>query len=652
MCGGNPPGASHAEIQRTRTETVFLRQAEQQETRTAQTQAIQQETAQATQTAAPPLTVFARTAQQEAQKSGCARRSAEKQLQKNREESKKRAKKYEKSRNPEQLLETYLREQEESLGTFQIEQEGGEELNELTQAGLSLEYQAMKQVKDPVKARDFFDKIRYFQNCIRLTQKSILQASVRRYVLMPRLQAEGRLNEDECAAICAHHQKSMGSLTTLRGYVEELKTGLKSLLPEGEQLNEASGEELAQYESQILQRAVQRAGRTEREKPDGEIIGEKRARVQIFAERNTALPKTLVNYDRRRRAFEQATPSIKTQGRMARLAPLDGSLGVYSQADYNLFRQADREQALGAYIDKLIASNETRFNSMSPTSAKKELAGDKLNRLKKYRDQMAAMPPAEAEAAIAEYMSYLSSSCAWSRRLPARVVDLILKSDDHRIKTQFETGTSEAALSLGSREDMAREDFGADITSLQDSEHENYGYLSNRDLDLEAANDGMDSYGTVMISFKKSVIANRTTLALGDTLKMQQEGCIPCRAAQPDACVADRYRYPTILAAALAHRDRMKADEQAKVPDINDELFKMGIEGLSYAELQFHGELKIDSEYVDQVLMIRRKFADEPDRQKEEDDRIAAIEKKLKDMGITNVVIREKEAGVGAARTV
>ncbi len=282
MCGGNPPGASHAEIQRTRTETVFLRQAEQQETRTAQTQAIQQETAQATQTAAPPLTVFARTAQQEAQKSGCARRSAEKQLQKNREESKKRAKKYEKSRNPEQLLETYLREQEESLGTFQIEQEGGEELNELTQAGLSLEYQAMKQVKDPVKARDFFDKIRYFQNCIRLTQKSILQASVRRYVLMPRLQAEGRLNEDECAAICAHHQKSMGSLTTLRGYVEELKTGLKSLLPEGEQLNEASGEELAQYESQILQRAVQRAGRTEREKPDGEIIGEKRARVQAI----------------------------------------------------------------------------------------------------------------------------------------------------------------------------------------------------------------------------------------------------------------------------------------------------------------------------------------------------------------------------------
>lgn len=226
-------------------------------------------------------------------------------------------------------------------------------------------------------------------------------------------------------------------------------------------------------------------------------------------------------------------------------------------------------------------------------------------------------------------------------------MEQILDSEDHRIKTQFETNRSEAALDFSSREQMAKHDFGTDISSLEIHEHENYGYLSDKNLERELASNSLDSYGSVMISFKKEVLADRTTLALGDTLATISSGAIPCRAAHPDVSVVDRFHYPLILSAALTYQDRKQ--DGAQDADIFRELTMMGIEGLSYGELQFHGDLKIDNQYVDQVLIIRRSYPEDAEKQQEENKRVENIAAKLKAAGITNVEIRDKKVSGRAA---
>lgn len=640
MCGENHPNTLQTEAHRTRTSVIF---SQQQQTHDTATQMLTQEQ-QTTQTAALSTTAPVQTAQERTARSGCARRSAEKTFMKNQSRAAKRSRQYQNSEQPAFLLEQYLASEEKELGEVTLEQEGDAELQSLKKNGLTLEYQAMEKIKDHAAAREFFQKLRYFQDCTELTQKSILRASVRRNILLPRLQAEGKLNQEEIAAICSQHQKALGSLTTLSSFLDDLRSTLNALLPAGEQVEDVSDDDLAQYESQIHARAMKPAKRPTESQPDVPRIGLQKARAQIFAERNTALPKTLVNYDLRRKGFEQPNAGITTSSSTA--ASLATEFGLYSQAEYNLFRHKDRQEMLEAIIDRNIKNLVISIKAAQNPIRKQRLS-ERREMLIQNRNKIAGMSASEAEELITSYLSELSVNCAWSRRLPARVVEQILDSEDHRIKTQFETNRSEAALDFSSREQMAKHDFGTDISSLEIHEHENYGYLSDKNLERELASNSLDSYGSVMISFKKEVLADRTTLALGDTLATISSGAIPCRAAHPDVSVVDRFHYPLILSAALTYQDRKQ--DGAQDADIFRELTMMGIEGLSYGELQFHGDLKIDNQYVDQVLIIRRSYPEDAEKQQEENNRVENITAKLKAAGITNVEIRDKKVSGRAA---
>ncbi|MDO4292919.1 MAG: hypothetical protein Q4C65_06770 [Eubacteriales bacterium] len=652
MGGGNQSNTLQTEAQKTRTSVVFSRQQQTMETYDVVRQVHMQEQGM-TQTAAMPASMV-RTAQEQTSRSACARRSAEKAFRKNRKLAEQRAGQYQKeAEQPELLIEQYLAGEEKKLGEVEPEQEGTTALESLRKSCLKLEYAAMEKVKDPVAAREFLEKLRYFQDRAGLVEKVVLRTAVRRNVLMPRLQAEGKLNEAEEAAICSQHMKALGNIATLSDVLDELRDSINSHLPAGEQIGYVSDAELEQYESQIGARAEKRAARSTAAAHEDPLNDLRRAREQVFAERNTRLPKTIANYDRRRRGLEQQTPTVVRNKRVDVEVTMNEKgemqwpsyspaveLGMYSQADYNLYRHEKRQEALGKNIDLSIRKAAICAKS-EKNPVRKQIQEQRERILKQYREQVIALPADQAEQIINNYLSELSNNCAWSRRLPASIVELILDSEDHRIKTQFETNRSEAALTFESREQMAKEDFGTDIPSLESHEHENYGYLSDKNLERELAGDNMDSYGSVMVSFKKGMLSDRTTLALGDTLLTLGNGAIPCHAAHPDLSVVDRDRYPQILAVALAYADRKAQAQNAQDPEIFRELMLMGLDN-SYAELQFHGDLKMDKDYVDQIMIIRRSYADEGKR-KEENDRVDRIVSKLKDAGIENVVVQDKQ---------
>lgn len=67
----------------------------------------------------------------------------------------------------------------------------------------------------------------------------------------------------------------------------------------------------------------------------------------------------------------------------------------------------------------------------------------------------------------------------------------------------------------------------------------------------------------------------------------------------------------------------------------------MGVAGLLYAELQFHGDLRIDMDYIDQIVLIRRHFKDSAEQDKE-NALIDRLQAKLQQAGIQNVLVRDK----------
>lgn len=289
-----------------------------------------------------------------------------------------------------------------------------------------------------------------------------------------------------------------------------IREWIKSFVPEGEEMGDVSDSQIAGFEQTVAERAQKHRGssrpdRKPEETPD-DVVGPIAARRQIFAEWNTTLPKTLTNFAVLKSTFSKPRAKLFTHNEER-----DVSKMGYSQHDYNHFVEADRAERLKSILDTHIRSAER--NSENPEIAPIYRASNKakLDRLNHTRERIETMTPQEAEQEMQRYLASLSENCNWSRRLPPNIVEIILDSEDHRIKSQFETGTSEALQDYDNRENMVREDFGADTTGMETYEHENYGYLSDKDLEREISSNNMDDYGTVLVTFKKEKLRDRTT---------------------------------------------------------------------------------------------------------------------------------------------
>lgn len=582
-------------------------------------------------------TVLEQTTEERTARSGCASKSKEKERQKNREEARQREKK------EAAMLEKFLvKETKKEKMNHPVTQAETEYLQELRRAGQVLEIQAIRYVKDPVTARRIFQHIQRCTYNLKLLDGALQQASFRHHALMPRLLAEGKLTEREVGVISSTYEKTLLSLSGIQDIQDSIREWIKSFLPEGKDLGGVSDSQIAGFEQAVAERALKhrdssRPDKDPEENPD-DVVGAIAARRQIFAEWNTTLPKTLTNFAVQKAAFSRPRPHLFTYNSQIEGEEDASKLG-YSQHDYNLFVGPKRAELLKHALDSHIQSAKKNSENQKLAPRSRAFQEAKLDLLSRTRQRIETMTPQEGEQEIQRYLASLSENCNWSRRLPPNIVELILDSKDHRIKTQFETGTSEASKDYQSREDLVREDFGADTTSMEVYEHENYGYLSDKDLDRELASNNMDSYGTVLVTFNKEKLRERTTMTLGDSLVTFQNGALPCMANQPDASVVTRFNYVQVLSTALEYNGL--SQEQRQVPNIREHVRSMDVTGLAYVEMQYHGELKIDKDYIDQIVLIRRHFADDTEQQKE-NALLGRLEEKLRRAGIQNVVVLDK----------
>lgn len=104
--------------------------------------------------------------------------------------------------------------------------------------------------------------------------------------------------------------------------------------------------------------------------------------------------------------------------------------------------------------------------------------------------------------------------------LRMRVPEDVLRSivNDGRFKNQFETKTSSGLYDRNSRKEATRIMFNADINGMKPKDFEKYGYLFKGDAFADMMDGRVESYGDIIVEFKKKNVANRTTYTVGDSL--------------------------------------------------------------------------------------------------------------------------------------
>jgi len=154
----------------------------------------------------------------------------------------------------------------------------------------------------------------------------------------------------------------------------------------------------------------------------------------------------------------------------------------------------------------------------------------------------------------------------------------LLKSDDPRFKTQFETGKSNGAYSKIGR--MAGELRSQSMPMSEPvSKRPIYGYVAENDFDESILIDGPEQYGGIRVVFKDDV-KTRTTMSVGDSLST---GCVPISMTQSEITPFDAWRASDRILYSTA-RDEGWNNDTYDIGYLN--------EG-SYFESQIHDGVKL-----------------------------------------------------------
>lgn len=179
-------------------------------------------------------------------------------------------------------------------------------------------------------------------------------------------------------------------------------------------------------------------------------------------------------------------------------------------------------------------------------------------------------------AAINTLQTAVNQAKVCHRINPHIITDFLLPGDG-RIKSQFETGSSNGALDEYSRSKAENEMFGYE-RSMERKERPVYGYMSD-DPRAEAQGNlgcGASHYGSVIFVMKEE-LRKRTTVTFGDSLGL---GAIPCPAEK------------VTLEAGTMRPGKIATLNSGKTKTV-DSLLSSSI-CYSYVECQFHGGLSLD----------------------------------------------------------
>lgn len=208
---------------------------------------------------------------------------------------------------------------------------------------------------------------------------------------------------------------------------------------------------------------------------------------------------------------------------------------------------------------------------------------------------------------IENFLQQLVLESDFCMRVRIDALASIIKNNE--IKSSMEVGGGVTQGGKEIRKQVTKALFNADIITLRDEEYPKYGYLGVRDkmCDLMLNASMGHQYGEVIITFKKKLMLDKTTMTLGDSLNWGE--CYrktPTFTASPKAiCIKTfsrsdipaQFNMPQFDAGLTAIKSiydaivskKLTAANPFKIEDIFD-----GALGYEFFELQYHGKLIFD----------------------------------------------------------
>ena len=169
--------------------------------------------------------------------------------------------------------------------------------------------------------------------------------------------------------------------------------------------------------------------------------------------------------------------------------------------------------------------------------------------------------------------------------------------------------------------------FNVDISELEASDYEKYGYLSckNKRQDIEDGSDVPLYYGNVIMNLKKENVMERTTLTIGDSLenrwRLGEHSITPTLADNPRiTCIPGHSR----RLAKLISQHIKSGSISPKHPNSVNKIKTKHLD-FSYIELQIHGELSFEKD-VESIHIIKFNTDEE-----EENARQEQLQQKIKE---------------------
>ena len=165
-----------------------------------------------------------------------------------------------------------------------------------------------------------------------------------------------------------------------------------------------------------------------------------------------------------------------------------------------------------------------------------------------------------------------------------RAVHSLLVLKDERIKTQFETGTSQGANNKGMRSNREKEMFGylaSLVPGVDQSFRPIYGFISDDGHLDQGSSRGTAQYGSIIFKLKDS-LKSRTTWSTRDSLGRDPK-------TEPD------------FGASLVSRPTLEGIWNYEIKDISNIDSADSLAGRSYVEVQVHGQVTLDD--VEEVII-------------------------------------------------
>ena len=170
--------------------------------------------------------------------------------------------------------------------------------------------------------------------------------------------------------------------------------------------------------------------------------------------------------------------------------------------------------------------------------------------------------------------------------------------------------------------------FNVDISELEASDYEKYGYLSCKDKrqDIEDGSDVPFYYGNVIMNLEKENVLERTTLTIGDSLdnrwELGERSITPTLANNPRiTCIPGHSR----RLAKLISQHIKSGSISPKHPNLIHKIKTKHLD-FSYIELQIHGELSFKKD-VESIHIIKLNTEEEEENARQAQLLQQAIEK-------------------------